>query len=135
MDIEEELAELKAELNRINEDPKVKSYITSRQYRTLLKNQDPKICEICGKEYRITHLCETIWKFQGSELYKHYAAYEISMKSRSKTSTSYPKPIEPIKTPSSYIPSAKLKSQNKSTSSCGACVCVIVIVIILIIIF
>ena len=80
MDIEDELAELKAELDRSNEDPKVKRFVNSREYRILLKKESAKICEICGREYKITHLCETAWKFEWSDLWKHYTVYEVSTK-------------------------------------------------------
>ena len=134
MDIEEELAELKAELEQTNENWRIREYVTSHQYRTLLKKQAPKICEVCGKEYRITHLCETIWNFERGELRKYYAAHETAAKSKKPSIPTYPKPTQPIKSPSSYTPQPK--PQKKSSSNgCGVCMCVIVIVIILIFVF
>lgn len=136
MDIEEELAELKAELERSNEDPKLKRFVNSTEYRNLMKKQKDQVCEVCGKEFKITHLCETAWKFEWSDLWKHYAAYEGSTKN--KPSSSYqpklettPKTFEPVKIPS-YTPQPP-KSTNNRSNNCGACVCIIIIVVMLII--
>ena len=136
MDIEEELAELKAELERSNEDPKVKRFVNGREYRVLMKKQKDQICEVCGKEYKITHLCETAWKFEWSDLWKHYAAYEVSTKNAPSSynqtkATSSPKTFEYVKTPASTSP--KSKPPNKSSNNCGACVCIIIIVVLLVI--
>ncbi len=136
MDIEEELAELKTELERSNEDPKVKRFVNSTEYRNLMKKQKYQVCEVCGKEFKITHLCETVWKFEWSDLWKHYAAYEVSSKN---TPSSYnppkqevsPKTFEMVKTPGYSTP--KPKSTNTSSNNCGACVCIIIIVVLLII--
>jgi len=135
MEIEEELAELRAELDRRNEDPKVKSFINSSKYRSLLKEETLKICEICGKEYRITHLCETVWNFVWTDLWKHYTAYEASSKTYD-TQSVKEKKIEPEKKTDdlNLLPPAPSPVKNK-TGGCGACFCIIFIVILIIIFF
>jgi len=135
MDIEEELAELRAELDRSNEDPKVMKFVKSREYRNLLKEQKGQICESCGKEFRITHLCESVWKFEWSDLWKHYAKYEVSSKNTPKppvqiNSTATPKTFEYINKPPAY---PKPNKPNQNSNSCGVCICIIIVVVFLVI--
>ena len=132
MDIEEELAELKAELERSNEGSKIKLFVNSKHYRVLLKKQSAKICEICGKEYKITHLCETVWKFELLDLWKHYTAYEGSSKPASKPPSPTPQKMNvPVKNINPNYP--KTVQTKSNSNNCGACFCVIVIIVLLVI--
>ncbi len=134
MDIEEELAELKAELDKMGEDPKLIRYVNSREYRVLLRKLKPQICEICGKEYKVTHLCETDWSFNWSGFQDHYKANnptQTPSKEPVKIKPEIKKEIEITKQP--YIPSSQPAGKKKSGSGCGTCFCILTVVVLIII--
>ena len=130
MDIEEELAELRAELEKMNEDPKLIRFVNSREYRQLVKKQKPQICEVCGKEYKITHLCETDWSFNWSDFQSHFRAKNTEQSS----SGEKPKPETRVKkefltTKQTYIPTPQPTpaGPKKSRSGCGVCCCILLV--------
>ncbi len=138
MNIEEEVAELKAELIRQNENASILQYATSSEYRALLNKNTQKVCEICGKEYKLTHLCETTWKFEWDEFWKHFNAYQKAKKNN----------IEnlPVSQGSQGVGSISNKSHQiqpyqpqstpkKKNNNCVACICIIIAVIFIIFFF
>lgn len=134
MDIEDELEELKAELDRRNEDPKIVHFVNSREYRVLMGKQPTKVCELCGMEYKITHLCETKWDFVWADFWKLYAADETSRSNTTTNTTNLiEKKIELTQKVNAINP--QNYSQNKKNNNCGACICIIVIIVIIFAIF
>jgi hypothetical protein len=135
MDIEEELAELRAELEKMKEDPKLIRFVNSKEYRQLVKKNKPQICEICGKEYKITHLCEANWSFNWSDFQKHYEAKNPPQSALKEA----PKPVPQIKkeiitTKQTYIPNPQPAPAGKKKSSfCGVCCCILIIGVLIVI--
>ncbi|MBN2156784.1 MAG: hypothetical protein JW776_12145 [Candidatus Lokiarchaeota archaeon] len=133
MEIEEELAELKAELAKQNENSNIVRFVNSKDYRALLKKQPSKICEICGKEYKITHLCDTAWKFIWSDFKEHYSASSFSkVGPRANHQAIMEKRVEVSKKIEFVPPTPSQTTNSRNKNGCGCCICVFFIFLILI---
>ncbi len=146
MDIEEEIAELIAELEKRNEDPKLIRYVKSFDYKYLLKREETKICDVCGKEFKITHLCETEKKLNWTELWKNYSSQSSSNQTYTATKTTVApsttisqSPIiltgeeDPTKKNPSYTTSTTQKDESNPAAVVGICCCFLLVIVLLVV--